>query len=51
LFRNRKYDHCRIHAKQFYHNGSLTLKEGDYIKKDEVVFKLVNTDKVWGVLM
>jgi Cu(I)/Ag(I) efflux system membrane fusion protein len=28
---------------------SLTLKEGDYIKKDEVVFKLVNTDKVWGV--
>jgi Cu(I)/Ag(I) efflux system membrane fusion protein len=31
--------------------SSLTLKEGDYIKKDEVVFKLVNTDKVWGVLM
>jgi Cu(I)/Ag(I) efflux system membrane fusion protein len=29
--------------------SSLTLKEGDYIKKDEVVFKLVNTDKVWGV--
>jgi Cu(I)/Ag(I) efflux system membrane fusion protein len=28
---------------------SLTLKEGDYIKKNEVVFKLVNTDKVWGV--
>jgi Cu(I)/Ag(I) efflux system membrane fusion protein len=28
---------------------SLTLKGGDYIKKNEVVFKLVNTDKVWGV--
>lgn len=28
---------------------SLTLKEGDYIKKNEVVFKLVNTNKVWGV--
>jgi Cu(I)/Ag(I) efflux system membrane fusion protein len=28
---------------------SLALKEGDYIKKNEVVFKLVNTDKVWGV--
>ena len=28
---------------------SLTLKEGDYIKQNEVVFKLVNTDKVWGV--
>jgi Cu(I)/Ag(I) efflux system membrane fusion protein len=30
--------------------SSLTLKEGDYIKKDGC-FKLVNTDKVWGVLM
>lgn len=28
---------------------TLTIKEGDYIKKNEVVFKLVNTDKVWGV--
>jgi Cu(I)/Ag(I) efflux system membrane fusion protein len=28
---------------------ALTIKEGDYIKKNEVVFKLVNTDKVWGV--
>lgn len=28
---------------------SLTLKEGDYIKKNEVLFKLVNTHKVWGV--
>lgn len=28
---------------------SLPFKEGDYIKKNEVVFKLVNTDKVWGV--
>lgn len=29
--------------------SSLTLKEGDYIKKNEVVFTLMNTDKVWGV--
>lgn len=28
---------------------ALTIKEGDYIKKNEVVFKLVNTDKVWGI--
>lgn len=28
---------------------ALTIKEGDYIKKSEVVFKLVNTNKVWGV--
>ena len=28
---------------------ALTVKEGDYIKKNEVVFKLVNTDKVWGI--
>ncbi|KIA85496.1 efflux RND transporter periplasmic adaptor subunit [Flavobacterium sp. AED] len=27
----------------------LTIKEGDYIKKGETVFKLVNTDKVWGI--
>lgn len=27
----------------------LELKEGNYVKKGEVVFKLVNTDKVWGV--
>ncbi|MFV5699786.1 efflux RND transporter periplasmic adaptor subunit [Flavobacterium sp. ZT3R17] len=27
----------------------LTIKEGDYIKKGEIVFRLVNTDKVWGV--
>jgi Cu(I)/Ag(I) efflux system membrane fusion protein len=26
---------------------TLSIKEGDYIKKDEVVFKLLNTDKVW----
>lgn len=25
------------------------LKEGDYFTKNEVVFKLVNTNKVWGV--
>ena len=28
---------------------ALTNKEGDYIKKSVVVFKLVNTNKVWGV--
>ena len=27
----------------------LNIKEGDYIKKGEVVFKLSNTDKVWAV--
>jgi len=27
----------------------LNVKEGNYIKKGETVFKLVNTDKVWGV--
>ncbi|MFV8342936.1 efflux RND transporter periplasmic adaptor subunit [Flavobacterium sp. XS2P39] len=27
----------------------LNIKEGNYIKKGEVVFKLVNTDKVWGI--
>jgi Cu(I)/Ag(I) efflux system membrane fusion protein len=27
---------------------TLSIKEGDYIKKDEVVFKLLNTDKVWA---
>jgi Cu(I)/Ag(I) efflux system membrane fusion protein len=27
----------------------LNVKEGSYIKKGEVIFKLVNTDKVWGV--
>jgi Cu(I)/Ag(I) efflux system membrane fusion protein len=35
-------------------NGSnntetLDIKEGNYIKKGEVVFKLMNTNKVWGV--
>ena len=29
--------------------AALTVKEGDYIKKGEVIFKLVNTDKVWGI--
>jgi Cu(I)/Ag(I) efflux system membrane fusion protein len=28
---------------------SLTLKEGDYIKKNQTVFKLLNTNKVWGI--
>ena len=27
---------------------TLNVKEGSYIKKGEVIFKLVNTDKVWG---
>ncbi len=27
----------------------LNIKEGDYIKKGEVVFKLLNTNKVWAV--
>lgn len=27
----------------------LNVKEGNYIKKGETVFKLVNTNKVWGV--
>lgn len=28
---------------------ALDIKEGSYIKKGEVVFKLMNTDKVWGI--
>ena len=28
---------------------SLPIKEGDYIKKNEVVFKLLNTKRVWGI--
>lgn len=28
---------------------TLSVKEGDYIKKNELVFKLVNTNKIWGV--
>ncbi|MFV8347381.1 efflux RND transporter periplasmic adaptor subunit [Flavobacterium sp. ZB4P13] len=28
---------------------NLAIKEGDYIKKSQIVFKLVNTDKVWGI--
>ncbi len=28
---------------------SLGIKEGNYIKKGEVIFKLMNTDKVWGI--
>ncbi|MGL2986387.1 efflux RND transporter periplasmic adaptor subunit [Flavobacterium sp. RSSA_27] len=27
----------------------LDIKEGNYIKKGEIIFKLKNTDKVWGV--
>ncbi|MGG7034960.1 MAG: efflux RND transporter periplasmic adaptor subunit [Flavobacterium sp.] len=28
---------------------ALDVKEGNYIKKGEVVFKLMNTEKVWGI--
>ncbi|PWA05804.1 efflux RND transporter periplasmic adaptor subunit [Flavobacterium psychrotolerans] len=28
---------------------NLSVKEGDYIKKNQTVFKLLNTDKVWGI--
>lgn len=28
---------------------ALEVKEGNYIKKGEVVFKLMNTNKVWGI--
>ncbi len=28
---------------------ALDIKEGNYIKKGEVVFKLINTAKVWGI--
>lgn len=27
----------------------ISVKEGDYIKKSQVLFKLLNTDKVWGI--
>jgi Cu(I)/Ag(I) efflux system membrane fusion protein len=29
--------------------ATFNIERGDYIKQNEVVFKLVNTDKVWGV--
>jgi Cu(I)/Ag(I) efflux system membrane fusion protein len=32
-----------------YNTEILNVKEGNYIKKGEVVFKLLNTDKVWGI--
>lgn len=28
---------------------NLSVKEGDYVTKSQVVFELVNTDKVWGI--
>ncbi len=28
---------------------NLSVKEGDYIKKNQTVFKLLNTEKVWGI--
>jgi Cu(I)/Ag(I) efflux system membrane fusion protein len=27
----------------------LSIKEGDYLKKNQTVFKLLNTNKVWGI--
>jgi Cu(I)/Ag(I) efflux system membrane fusion protein len=27
----------------------LSIKEGDYIKKNQTIFKLLNTNKVWGI--
>ena len=29
--------------------ATLDVKEGSYIKKGEIIFKLLNTDKVWGI--
>ena len=29
--------------------ATLDVKEGSYVKKGEVIFKLLNTDKVWGI--
>jgi len=34
---------------QNYSTEVLNVKEGSYIKKGAVIFKLVNTDKVWGI--
>lgn len=44
-------DNASNSAMQNTSNGTetLTVKEGSYIKKGEVIFKLVNTDKVWGI--
>ena len=28
---------------------SVSIKEGDYVKRGEIVFKMMNTNKVWGV--
>ena len=28
---------------------TVSIKEGDYVKRGEIVFKLMNTNKVWGV--
>jgi Cu(I)/Ag(I) efflux system membrane fusion protein len=28
---------------------NLLVKEGDYVKKNQTVFQLLNTDKVWGI--
>ena len=28
---------------------NLSVKEGDYIKKNQTIFKLLNTEKVWGI--
>lgn len=28
---------------------ALTVKEGNYVQKGEIIFRLMNTDKVWGI--
>lgn len=28
---------------------ALTVKEGNYVQKGEIIFRLLNTDKVWGI--
>jgi Cu(I)/Ag(I) efflux system membrane fusion protein len=38
-----------VMSKTISNTEILNVKGGDYIKKGEIVFKLVNTDKVWGV--
>lgn len=46
-----KMDNTTSSSMQSANNNTeiLNIKEGNYIKKGEVVFKLVNTDKVWGI--
>ena len=44
-------DNTTIPVMQSANNNTevLNVKEGSYIKKGEVIFKLLNTDKVWGI--